>query len=127
MRGIRAVVVAALALVAACGGSTNPYGGGSGGGGGGGQPAANQVFMQNTAFNPPTRTVAVGTTVTWMNQDGFTHTVTYSSGAGPAFDSGSISGGGNFSVTFNTAGTVQYYCKIHGAPGSGMHGTIVVQ
>ncbi len=125
MRRMHAIIVAALGVVAACSSSTNPYGGGPGGGGG--QPGPNQVFMQNTAFNPPTRTVAVGTTVMWANQDGITHTVTYSSGPGPAFDSGSISGGGNYSVTFNTAGTVQYYCKIHGSPGAGMHGTIVVQ
>jgi plastocyanin len=26
-----------------------------------------------------------------------------------------------------TAGTYQYHCTLHGLPGSGMHGTIVVQ
>ena len=30
-------------------------------------------------------------------------------------------------ITFPTVGTVNYYCEIHGAPGSGMHGTINVQ
>jgi plastocyanin len=124
MRWMRGIIVAAVALAAACGGSTNPYGGGSGGGG---QPGPNQVFMQNTAFNPATRTVAVGTTVQWVNHDGFDHTVIYSSGPGSAFNSGSIPAGGTFSVTFNTAGTVQYYCMIHGSPGAGMHGAIVVQ
>jgi len=122
MRGIRGIIIAALGVVAACSGSTNPYGGGSGGG----QPGPNQVFMQNQAFNPATRTVSAGTTVQWVNQDGFAHTVIYSSGPGSAFNSGNINGGGTFTVTFNTAGTVQYYCQIHGSPGAGMHGTIVV-
>jgi plastocyanin len=60
-----------------------------------------------------------------MNKDGVAHTVTYSSGVGSAFN-GSVNGGGSFQVTFNTAGTVQYYCTLHGTPTSGMRGTIVV-
>ena len=114
-RGLAAV---ALVVAAACSSSTS---------GSGGQPGPNQVFMQNSAFNPATRTVAAGTTVTWVNQDGITHTVTYSSGVGSPFDSGSIAGGSSYSLTFNSPGTVQYYCKIHGSPGAGMHGTIVIQ
>jgi len=117
MRSIRSIIVVALGLAAACSSSTSPSGG----------PGANQVFMQNTAFNPATRTVSAGTTVQWANKDGIAHTVTYSSGPGSAFSSGTINGGGTYSVTFNTAGTVQYYCTIHGSPGAGMHGTIVVQ
>ena len=112
----RVLVVAALGVAAACSSSTS----GSG-------PGPNQVFMQGSAFNPATRTVAVGTTVTWMNQDGFAHTVTYSSGAGAAFDAGSVPGGGSYQHTFTVAGTVQYYCTIHGTPTTGMRGTIVVQ
>jgi plastocyanin len=123
MHPIRSILVAALGLAAACGGSTGPYGNTSGGG----QPGANQVFMQGSAFNPATRTVSAGTTVQWVNRDGVTHTVTYSSGPGSAFSSGNIAPGGSFTVTFATAGTVQYYCSIHGSPGAGMHGTIVVQ
>ena len=95
--------------------------------GGGGTPGPNQVFMENITFTPATRTVAVGTTVTWVNKDGVAHNVTYDSGPGTAFSSGTINGGGTFSVTFNTAGTVQYHCTIHGSPGTGMHGTIVIQ
>jgi plastocyanin len=115
--------IATLALALGCNSST-AYGGG---GGGGGTPGPNQVFMQNRAFNPATRTVAAGTTVTWVNQDGVGHTVTYDSGPGSSFDAGTISPGASFSVTFLAAGTVQYHCKIHGSPGAGMHGTIVVQ
>ena len=117
MRFTRGIVVAALGLMAACSSSTSP---GSG-------PGPSQVFMQGSAFNPTTRTVTAGTTVTWVNKDAVAHTVTYSSGVGSSFSSGNINGGGTFTVTFNTAGTVQYYCTIHGTPTAGMHGTIVVQ
>ena len=121
------VLVAALGAVlvgSAC--SSNSYGPGSGSNT---QPGANQVFMQSSAFNPVTRTVAVGTLVTWVNKDGFAHTATSSSApAGAAtFSSGNVAGGGQFQVTFATAGTYQYYCTIHGSPGAGMHGTVVVQ
>lgn len=122
---MRISLLASLALagaLGACNGSTSPYGGGTGGG----TPGANQVFMQNLAFNPTTRTVAVGTTVQWVNQDGVTHTVTKDSGPGAAFNQ-SLGGGASFSVTFDSAGTYQYHCTIHGTPGGGMHGTIVVQ
>lgn len=118
MRLIGIVAVAAIA-VAGCNSTTSTYGTG---GGGGGNPGPNQVFMQNIAFNPGTRTVAKGTTVQWVNQDGFTHTVTYVSGPGASFNQ-SVTSGSSFSVKFDSAGTVQYHCTIH----AGMNGTIVVQ
>jgi len=123
MRTTHLLAVALAGALAACNGSTSPYGGGTSGGG---TPAANQVFMQSLAFTPATRTVSVGTTVQWVNQDGVTHTVTKDSGPGASFNQ-SVGGGSTFSVTFDSAGTYQYHCTIHGAPGSGMHGTIVVQ
>lgn len=116
MRVARLLVVGVLVVGMACSEST--YGGGGGGGGG---PTANQVFMQNTAFNPTTRTVPVGTTVTWVNQDPFAHTTTSNTGA---WDSGSVASGGSFPRVFNTAGNFPYHCTIHGTI---MSGTIVVQ
>ena len=112
--------------LAACGSATGYGSGGGSGSSNGGMPAANQVFMQNIAFFPQTRTVAVGTTVQWVNQDGFTHTVTKDSGPGAAFNS-TVNAGSSFSVRFDVAGTYEYHCSIHGSPGAGMHGTIVVQ
>lgn len=50
-------------------------------------------------------------------------------GGGEAFDSGVFSSGSSPSVfvhTFTTEGTWEYYCSIHGSPGSGMSGTIHV-
>jgi plastocyanin len=46
--------------------------------------------------------------------------------SGPTWDK-ALASGARDSVTFTTAGTYQYYCKIHGSPGAGMHATIVVQ
>ncbi|MDB5283008.1 MAG: Cupredoxin-like protein [Bacteroidota bacterium] len=83
-------------------------------------PGANQVFMQNTAFNPSTITVSKNATVTWSNKDGMAHTVTSDAGA---FSSGNIAAGGSFSFQFTTTGTYQYHCTIH----SGMTGTVIVQ
>jgi len=121
--------VALVGVLAACGSATGYGSGGGSGSSNGGMPAANQVFMQGLAFVPATRTVSAGTTVQWVNQDGTTHTVVKDSGpaGAPAFDSGNIGSGGSFSVRFDTPGTYEYHCVIHGTPGAGMHGTIVVQ
>jgi len=126
---MRRNVLLALALLGAVVGCSSTTGYGSPGGSGNmvGTPGPTQVFAQNIAFNPATRTVSKGTTVQWVNQDGITHTVTWDGGPGPAFDSGNLAGGASFSVKFDSAGTYTYHCKIHGAPGSGMHGSVVVQ
>ena len=83
-------------------------------------PAANEVWMQGTKFTPATRTVAVNTTVTWINTDGFNHNVVSDSSL---FNSGNIAGGASFSHTFTLAGTYPYTCTLH----SNMTGTIIVQ
>lgn len=83
-------------------------------------PPANEVWLQNTAFNPPSITVKAGTTVTWLNKDDFDHTVTSYTGL---FDSGFLHSGLPFSYTFTSVGTYQYLCEIH----VGMSGTVIVQ
>lgn len=77
-----------------------------------GAPVAGQskVTIQNFAFSPQTITVAKGTSVTWMNNDSTSHTVTSDSNL---FDSGPISPGATFSFTFNQTGMFPYHCKIH--------------
>jgi plastocyanin len=91
-----------------------------------GGPGADEVWMQSIAFNPSTKSVAVGTTITWTNKDGVTHTVTSGAPGSPngTFDSGNMGNGATFSHTFSSAGTFPYYCRIHGAA---MTGTITVQ
>lgn len=120
----RMLALAAVVLSAACSNAL-----GYGGGGGGCTPTATQVCMNGSTFAPANLTVAHGTAVTWMNGDGITHTVTSATGSGDTYDSGNVGGGGTFTHTFNTAGTYNYYCRIHGAngtPPTGMHGTITV-
>src|SRR2546426_977128 len=71
-------------------------------------------------FSPANLTVKVGKTVTWVNKDTVTHTVT--SDGSSVFDSGFMPTGATFQFTFTTAGTYPYYCTVHPF----MKGTIVV-
>ena len=82
-------------------------------------PAAQQVVIEQFKFNPPSLTVPVGTTITWVNKDSVSHTVTSSQG----FGSDKLEQGGTFSHTFSAAGTYNYACKFHPR----MTGTVVVQ
>jgi plastocyanin len=87
----------------------------------GGTPGANEVFIQNMAFNPATITVSANTTITWTNKDGAAHTVT-STTAGEVYDSGSMSKNETFQHLFATPGTYHYRCTIH----ADMTGTVIV-
>jgi plastocyanin len=71
-------------------------------------------------YSPANFAVKAGSTVTWVNHDGSSHTVT--SQGSTLFDSGNIPTGGTFSYKFTQPGTYQYYCTIH----PWMKGTIVV-
>ena len=57
------------------------------------------VSIQNFAFSPVTITITTGTTVTWTNNDGATHTVTSDSGV---FDNGNIANGKTYSRYFQS-------------------------
>lgn len=81
---------------------------------------ADTVQLKNFSFNPDTLTVKKGTTVTFMNSDSVTHTVTSDDGS---FDTGNISSGASQTVTFSKTGTYTYHCSIHPM----MKGTIVVE
>jgi plastocyanin len=91
-----------------------------------GSPGPDEVWMQNTAFNPSSLTISAGTTVTWINKDNMTHTATSGVPGNPngMFNSGNMNQGATFSYTFNTAGTFDYYCIPHSAT---MKGKIIVQ
>lgn len=91
-----------------------------------GEPGENQVWMQDTAFVPSTLTVSVGTTVTWTNKDPVAHTATSGTPGNPTgtFASGNLGQNETFSHTFDTAGTINYFCAIHPTQ---MTGQIVVQ
>jgi plastocyanin len=76
--------------------------------------------LTTTAYAPNPVTVTVGGTVTWMNNDTKTHTSTAND---RGWDSGPIAPGHQFSRTFPSAGTFQYFCTVH----PGMVGTVTVQ
>jgi len=75
------------------------------------QPKSATVHIRNLAFVPDTVIVPVGATVSWLNEDPTEHTVV-STPSGP-LNSGSIDPGGQYSFTFNTPGTFEYFCTIH--------------
>jgi plastocyanin len=81
---------------------------------------AEQVVIRDFAFNPPDLSVAVGSSVTWTNEDGATHTVldpTNAVIASPNLDQGST-----YTATFDEPGTYDYICSIH----TSMTGSVTV-
>jgi plastocyanin len=78
------------------------------------------VSIKDMTFSPASITVKKGTTVTWTNQDGTSHTVTADGDNGP--ESGTLTDGKSYSFTFNSAGTFTYHCNFH----SSMQGTVTV-
>lgn len=94
------------------------------------------VGGNSNGFAPQTLTINVGDSVTFVNKGG-SHNVVADDGSfrcARGCDNDGMGGNGNAvssnwvaTVTFNTAGTVGYFCEIHGMPGQGMFGTINVQ
>lgn len=82
-----------------------------------------EVVIYEYKYIPPTMTVAVGATVTWVNHDIAPHTATYRSFDAESFDSGNLSAMQIYSHRFKKAGTYDYLCTLH----QGMRGTVVVQ
>ena len=58
-------------------------------------------------------TVSAGASVTWTNLDSTAHTVTQNGDA--LLDSPDIADGDTYEVTFDQAGTYEYFCKFHPA------------
>ncbi len=82
-------------------------------------PTTASIRLAGGQFSPTTVTVALGGTVTWLNDDGSKHTVTADNGT---FNSGTFNAGAAFAHTFTTAGTYTYGCDFHG----NMRGTVIV-
>ena len=83
-------------------------------------PASQQVKIDNFSFSPQQLTVAVGTTVVWVNNDDVPHTVV---GSHQEFKSKALDTDDKFSFTFTKSGTFDYFCSVHPM----MTGKIVVQ
>jgi plastocyanin len=115
-----AVIAASLGILGCSKDSSNPSGTSSSSQNP--QPSqSNTVTMINISYSPSTLTVSKGTTVTWQNNDGVTHTSTSDDGL---WDTGNIAPRTSKGVTFSNAGTFKYHCTIHGP---NMSGTIVVR
>ena len=118
MRYASWIVAAACFALVACSDST-----GSNGGSGG---SSTTIAVRNDFYSPTPDTVLAGlVTFSWATPSNG-HTLTWDSGPGtlPA-NTGTITSGTRSVIL--QAGTYQYHCAIHGGPGTGMHGTIVVQ
>jgi plastocyanin len=76
--------------------------------------------LTTNAYSPNPITVAVGTAVTWTNNDVVDHDATADD---KSFATGLIAPGRSASVTLRAAGRLTYYCTLH----PGMTGTLFVQ
>ena len=68
------------------------------------------ITIAGFAFGPSTASVHVGDPVTWTNNDGAIHTVTFKDGSAGAT---ALSPSQTFTRTFDRAGTYEYFCSIH--------------
>ncbi len=107
-------VLLALALVA-CGGSGS---GDAGAGGASPVPTSTVDLPRSYRFEPVAITVPAGTTVTWTNNDNFTHNVSLD-GVEPL----TMRPGESASHAFAAAGSYPYVCSLHPQD---MQGTVVV-
>jgi plastocyanin len=85
-------------------------------------PTSHVDLPPSYRFAPPAITVAAGTTVTWTNDDHFTHSVQFLDGGLPA-EPQVMDPGASTSFTFATPGTYHYQCHLHPQD---MQGSVVV-
>jgi plastocyanin len=108
MKPAAVAVFVAMLLAAGCGGkqSSAPV-------------ATTQVEMAKSyRFAPKTIEVKAGSTVTWTNNDNFTHTVKVD-----GQPDHKVGRGDSVSIRFDTAGAYHYVCTLHSHD---MHGTVIV-
>jgi 3',5'-cyclic-AMP phosphodiesterase len=89
-------------------------------GGVAGATAANEVTIDNFAFNPKVATVKAGTKLTWRNRDDVPHRIQSTDNrfsASPVLDTKAV-----YSASFPEGGEFPYFCSIHPV----MQGKIIV-
>jgi plastocyanin len=103
-RAIALLAITTVAVAAGCGGSESS------------EPVATtQVSMAKSyRFDPKVIEVDAGSTVTWTNDDNFTHTVKVDGQEDHEVDRGD-----SVSIAFDTAGTYHYVCTLHSQDMSG--------
>lgn len=69
-----------------------------------------KIDIKEFMFGPKDLEVAVGTKVTWVNDDEIPHTVAETH---KVFRSGALDTGDSYSWVFNTPGEFEYFCALH--------------
>src|SRR5258707_8436615 len=115
------IVIAVCATLFGCSNSPTYGGGGTGQGG-----HSATIGVNNDFFSPTPDTVAAGTVTFSWSTASHGHSVIWDNGPGTLPMNAGVMTSGTYSPTL-VQGTYQYHCSIHGGPGTGMHGTIVVQ
>jgi plastocyanin len=107
---VAALVVIAATAAAACGGSS-----------GSSEPVATTevAMVKSYRFDPKTIEIDAGQTVTWRNEDNFTHTVQVDGQPDHKVEPGE-----SVSITFDEAGTYHYVCRLHSRD---MDGDVIVR
>ena len=72
--------------------------------------AGSEITIDNFTFTPNELTVAVGTTVKWVNHDDIPHTVVEKK---TSFRSKALDTDDAYSFTFASAGEFDYFCGLH--------------
>jgi len=103
-----AAALVAVGVAAGCGGtgSSTPV-------------ATNEVTMAKSyRFDPKVVEIKAGDSVTWTNDDNFTHTVRVE-----GQEDHKVGQGDSVSIRFDKPGTYKYECTLHSHD---MHGTVIV-
>ena len=110
------LLLPAVALLAA-----SLFAAGCGGAGESSEPVATtEVAMAKSyRFDPKTIEIKAGDTVTWTNEDNFTHTVEVG-----GQDDHKVGRGDSVEITFDKPGTYHYVCTLHSQD---MEGTVIVK
>lgn len=89
-------------------------------------PTPTEVSIRTFIFHPDPITISRGTTVTFSNSDGTTHTVTAGTRDAPQPEviDASLAEGETTTWTPTEPGTYDYHCRLHSGPG--MTGHLVV-
>jgi plastocyanin len=105
-----AFVVLGGVLLAACGGGSESA-----------EPVATTevAMVKSYRFDPKTIEIEAGDTVTWTNEDNFTHTVQVDGQGDHKVDQGD-----SVSISFAEPGTYHYVCTLHRKD---MDGTVIVR
>ena len=112
MTSLRVALAASLALivvVAVCGASESS------------KPVATteETMAKSYRFDPKTIEIKVGQSVTWTNEDNFTHTVQVD-----GQEDHQVEQGESIALTFDTPGTYHYTCTLHSKD---MDGEVIVK